>query len=321
MGMRRSLLTVLIVLCSSGSAAAGSELDPVRESAQKSRQQVSQLKRRQAELQRQLDEVVARIDQLKEQRRRNPLPGNELQTSLRRSQDLSRQLTEVAQSLSQADVVAQRQNLALLSALSEQLRQLRTQWDGNDKKDARQGVVAQMRALRTEREQIRALLPTATIPVPAPPRSSDDPEDLLEQSDALRDAEDKVREQLRALEVRIAEAREEHELDRRMKDFLGDEAMFDEQDRSFRVHRDLEGGGPLGASVSGRDSQPPQVNAEAARAAEKPPQPEDALRQIAHSPANDSLESLEAQRARLRSVADDLREKARQVESRARELR
>jgi len=164
MGMSRSLLAVLIALCSSpGNAAGAPELDPLRESAQKSRQQVSQLKLRQAELQRQLDEVVARIDLLKKQRPRNLLPGNELQTSLRSSQDLSRELTELAHSLSEADAAAQRQNLALLSALSEQLRQLRTHWDGNDKKDARQRLVAQMRDLRAEREQIRRSMVDAGI--------------------------------------------------------------------------------------------------------------------------------------------------------------
>ena len=68
--------------------------------------------------------------------------------------------------------------------------------------------------------------------------SSDDPEDLLEQADALRDSEDKVRQRLQALRTRITEVREERELDRRMSDFLGEESMFDEQDRRLRVRFD-----------------------------------------------------------------------------------
>jgi hypothetical protein len=65
-------------------------------------------------------------------------------------------------------------------------------------------------------------------------RGSDDPEDLLEQANALRDSEDKVRQQMKALQLRIAEIHRERELDRRMSDFLGEERLFDEQDRRLR---------------------------------------------------------------------------------------
>jgi len=86
---------------------------------------------------------------------------------------------------------------------------------------ARRQLIVQMRSLRAEREQVRAALPAASVPALEAPRSSDNPEDLLEQADAARDNEDKVRRELRALEGRIAETREERAFDRRLNDFLG----------------------------------------------------------------------------------------------------
>jgi hypothetical protein len=313
-----------------GSAAEASPIAQLRAAAEGSRQQVSQLKVAQSELRGQLDEVAARIDLLKEQQR-DLFPGNELKSWLRRSQDLSRELTAVAHSLSEEEAKAQKNERALISGLSEELRRLGAEWDGAQGKEARQRLITQMRSLRAERERSRSLLPVAAVSVPESSPASDDPEGLLEQADALRDSEDKLREQLRALEIRIAEVREERELDLRMRDFLGDQAMFDEQDRRFRMRRGPESEaafgstdfrGPAGAS-SGRTeaSQPPPAAAQGGRAAEKPPQPEEGRRQIAIGSAADSLPSLEARRRQLQSLADEIQRKAREVESRAREPR
>src|SRR5260370_8348166 len=120
--MRRSVVAVLVAVCSvAASSAMGAQIDQLRESAQKGRQQVSQLKPRQSELRAQLDEVAARIELLKKQKG-SLLPDNELKSLLRRSQDLSRQLTDVAHSLSDADAKAQQRELALLAGLSDELR-------------------------------------------------------------------------------------------------------------------------------------------------------------------------------------------------------
>src|SRR5262249_50283764 len=203
--MSRSVAAVLIAVCSmAASSATGAQIEQLRESALKSRQQVSQLRLRQSELRTQLEEVASQIASLKEQKR-SLLQDNELKSLLRRSQDLSRQLTEVAHSLSEAGAKAQQRELALVAGLSAELRRVRAEWDRNRERDARQRLIAQMRSLRGEREQIRALLPTAAVAVPEGSSASDDPEDLLEQADALRDSEDKLRQQLRALDVRIAE--------------------------------------------------------------------------------------------------------------------
>ncbi len=319
----------MIAVCSLvGSPAEASPIAQLRAAAEGSRQQVNRLRVEQSELRARLDEVAARIDLLKEQKR-DLFPGNELKSWLRRSQDLSRELTSVAHSLSEEEAKAQKNELALISGFSEELRRLGAEWDGAQGKEARQRLITQMRSLRAERERSRSLLPVAAVPVPESSRASDDPEGLLEQADALRDSEDKLREQLRALDIRIAEVREERELDLRMRDFLGDQAMFDEQDRRFRLRRpETEAAfGPTdfrgAASPTGGRTEvpPPPAAAQGGRAAEKPPQPDEGRRQIASGSAADSLQSLEARRRQLQALADEIQQKAREVETRARESR
>jgi hypothetical protein len=89
-------------------------------------------------------------------------------------------------------------------------------------------------------------------------RPSDDPEDLLEQADLLKDNEDKVRQQLKSLEKRITEAKEERELDGRVRQFLGEESLFDEQDRRLRVRREsveAAGAAPANRYSAGEGNQ------------------------------------------------------------------
>src|SRR5438132_790421 len=82
----------------------------------------------------------------------------------------------------------------------------RGDFDRQTDRAARTRLIGQMRGLRAEREQVRAALPAAKLPALEAVRPSDDPEDLLEQADLLKDNEDKVRKQLQTLEQRIAEA-------------------------------------------------------------------------------------------------------------------
>ena len=70
--------------------------------------------------------------------------------------------------------------------------------------------------------------------------ASDDPAELLEQADAVRDAEDKVRQRMEQLQTRIHELKDERDLDRRMNDFLGEESIFDEQDRRLRLRNEQD---------------------------------------------------------------------------------
>lgn len=236
--MKRALLALLLCLSLARPAWSASGLDALRTEAQAGRAQVRELRERQQALRSELNTLAGRIEQLKSEQKGRLVAGPELDSALRRSQELSGQLTGLAQSLAGAESEAERRNLALHAALSDELARVRAAWDATGEREARAKLIARMRDLRTERDAVRAALPPSQVPALNPARASDDPEDLLEQADALRDSEDKVRERLRALRARITEVREERELDRRMNDFLGEESMFDEQDRHMRLRVD-----------------------------------------------------------------------------------
>ena len=232
--MRGSLAALLLIAAVGAAPAhAASGLESARTEAGSARERVDQVRAQQMALRSELNQVAARIEALKERSKGALLKGGELESSLRRSQQLSRLLTDAAQRLSQAEAELERNNLALLSALSAELEALRNRWEGITDRQARTELLRRMREIRAEREQVRAGLPAERVPS-LEVRGSDDPEDLLEQANALRDSEDKVRQQMKALQLRIAEIHREHELDRRMSDFLGEERLFDEQDRRLR---------------------------------------------------------------------------------------
>ncbi|AKJ00878.1 hypothetical protein ATI61_112142 [Archangium gephyra] len=233
--MKRVLLPLLLCLCLGTPVWAASGVDTLRLEARTARTQVRDLRDRQQVLRAELNTLAGRIEQLKAEQKGRLVAGPELETALRQSQELSGQLSGLAQSLSGAETEAERRNLALHSALSEELARVRAAWDATSEREARSKLIARMRDLRTERDALRSTLPASHEPALDRRESSDDPEDLLEQADVLRDSEDKVRQRLQALRGRITELREERELDRRMSDFLGEESMFDEQDRHMRL--------------------------------------------------------------------------------------
>jgi hypothetical protein len=214
-----------------------------------------------------------------------------------------------------------------------------------------------MRDLRTERDALRSALPASQVPALDRRESSDDPEDLLEQADVLRDSEDKVRQRLLALRGRITEVREERELDRRMSDFLGEESMFDEQDRRMRLRlgsdrrlqvdrSERRGGGlfspqedtvadgpppavggvegtPSPLPGAGQDDETPVVpppTLPTARASDRRPQVDSVRAQDLAAGGPVDLAALEAEAAKLEALARELDGRASAMERRAREL-
>jgi len=230
------LLLLSLVLSLPSWAASG--LEALRAEAQGARAQVRELRERQQTLRLELNGLASHIESLKAERQGRLVAGAELETALRRSQDLSGELTGLAQALAGAEGEAERRNLALHAALSEELVRVRAAWEATSDRKARAGMTERMRTLRAERDAVRSALPPSRVPALDKAEASDDPEDLLEQADALRDSEDKVRQRLKVLRTRITEMREEQELERRMGDFLGEESMFDEQDRRLRLRFD-----------------------------------------------------------------------------------
>jgi hypothetical protein len=239
----------LVVVLVAPVAFGASGVEALRTNAAGLRERVSQLRGEQLERRNELSVVSSRIESLKAQSKGALLPGSELDQALRRSQELSAVLTQLAQQLSAREGELEAAQMALVEVLSEDLRRLRADFDRQTDRGVRKDLIAQMRRLRSERDALRAALPTARLPTLDALKPSDDPEQLLEQVDLLRENEEKVLKELKALDSRIAQRREEAELDRRVQRFLGEESMFDDPDRRLRVQRKEQfGGSALGAA-------------------------------------------------------------------------
>ncbi len=345
MNPRALILLLSLLLALPGQAASG--LEAIRGRAQAARGETRSLRGQQQTLREELNGLAARIEALKAQRQGRLTAGTELEVALRRSQELSGQLTGLAQAVVTAEGESERAHLALHTALSDELARLRLAWDGATDRSQRVKLLETMRAMRAEREAVRAALPASRVP--ALDRSSaggDDPEDLLAQADTLRDTEDKVRERLKTLRARITEVREERDLDRRMNDFLGEESMFDDQDRrlrlrmgsdrSLQVERSEPGAPsyevdtPLGRppTVGGRPNdgnnpepgRPPFPTQLSARASDRRPHVETQRAQDLAAGGPVDLTAMEAEAARLEALARELDGRASKLEHRAQEL-
>jgi chromosome segregation ATPase len=349
--MNPRLSALLLCLLLGVPAWGASGLEAVRGRAQTARTEVRSLRGQQQSLREELNGLAARIEALKSARQGRLTAGTELEAALRRSQELSGSLTGLAQSVAAAEGESERAHLALHAALSEELSRLRSAWDATTERGQRAKLLEAMRTVRAEREAVRAALPASRVPaLDAATSGGDDPEDLLEQADTLRDTEDKVRERLKALRGRITEVREERDLDRRMNDFLGEESMFDEQDRRLRVRLSGDrvqvdrsgsrGGSPTfqedsaGAPVPvGDPAPPPEIStpddvsgpgpispASSARASDRRPQVESVRAQALAAGGPVDLASLEAEAAKLEALARELDGRASTLEHRAQEL-
>lgn len=351
----RSFLATFLLLTLPAWAAG--TLDTLRASAKSAREQVGAVRNEQMAKRQQLNQLSAKIEALKGEAKGKLLPGGQLDAALKQSQELSGALTVLAQTMSSRETELEQANLALLEALSGQLTQLRADFDRQTERAARQKLLEQFKALRAEREQVRAALPAAKVPALEALKFSEDPTELLEQADAVRDNEDKVRRELKALEVRIAEAKSERALDNRMREFLGEESMFDDQDRRLRVRREtappaagFQSEGPTGDARQTAGSPPPNDSALAGSAPFPPllgAGAPTALEKTNSDPAvpgapkvkqgsdarpivggqriaggdDDDLEELEVQRLKLQGLAGQLRAKAVELEKKAAQLK
>ncbi|NNB91552.1 TetR family transcriptional regulator [Corallococcus exiguus] len=341
-------LPLLLCLFVAAPAGAASGLEQARAKAQSARTEARTLRTRQQGLRDELNGVAARIEALKAQRQGKLTAGGELESALRRSQELSGELTGLAQSVSGADGEVERAHLALHGALSQELTRLRASWDATTDRTERARLVEQMRSVRGEREAVRAALPASQVPALDGAARGDDPEDLLAQADALRDSQDKVRQRLQALKARITEVREERDLDRRMNDFLGEESMFDDQDRRLRLRSmgnqglqvaPTQRGGRLPVVIPTDSMESPDYASDpnqgpnvgggnptvggpslSATASDRRPQVDPVRAQALAAGGLEDLSSLEQEAARLESLASELDGRAGSLERRAKTL-
>ncbi len=267
----KRLSALLVVALLALPAWAASQVEALRSQAQAARAQVNEARSQQMSKTLELNRLSAHIEALKAKQKGRLLPGSELDGSLKQSQELSGALTTLAQTVSAREGELEQANLALLSAVTEQMRALRADFDRQTSHAARQGIIERMKALKAEREQVRAALPAAQVPALAALKDSDDPTELLEQADQVRDDEDKVRDQLKALDARISEAKAERELDSRMRDFVSEDSLFDEHDRRLRVRHETFENAP--DKTAGGDTQQGAFNNNPAAPVPAPPPP------------------------------------------------
>lgn len=242
-------------------ALAASQLEAARSSAKAAREQTVGLRAEQQVKRTQLSQLSASIEALKAQTKGKLLPGGELDSALKQSQALSDALTQLARTLSTREGELETANLALVEALTQELSALRADFDRQSEREARLRIVQQMKSLRAEREQVRAALPAASLPSLPSLSDSEDPADLLAQLDLVKDQDDKVQRELKALDKRITELKRERELDRRSRDFQFEESALDDADRRLNVRRDTLGAGAASAVGRGGNSEQTRVGA------------------------------------------------------------
>ena len=322
MALRSSLILFLLLLASGSPAVAeGTDdlaLDARRLELSRARAEVARLQGVQAVLRAELRQLSAEIEQYKQQGGRGGL-----EERLRKNQELSYQMSSLARELVTAEARAELARVTLSRALSSGLEVVQERWETTTDRTARQAMATQMRALRSERETLREQLEAPEpMGVLAERQTLDDPRELMEQADALRDAEDKVRQRLQQLDLRIAEARQERELDRRMGQFLGEEpsppaAQAEVPERRLKappvstsaatpladtaVESGGETGRPIAIPVSAPGSNPPA--------------------QVPELADYSNLRLLEEQRTELKATADQLRARATEYELRAHQLK
>lgn len=226
-------LPLLLCLVTLTPSWAQSRLETTRASVTALRQTLGEARRKQFALRNELQTLASDIERLKKDKR--TAKSRELNDALRRSQDVSQQLTQLAQESSASETQWQRESEELLGLIQAELTQLKKQFETQSDRDTRRATLERMKSLRSERNQVRAAIPSTQVTQQTFRNDEEDPEVLLEQADALRDREEKIRKEMKALEARIAEKREEKELDRRMNAFLGEDALFDDSDRRLRV--------------------------------------------------------------------------------------
>ncbi len=178
------------------------------------------------------------------------IPDFRLQQLLRRSQELAETLTLLNRELG-ALRQARRGRLEKLALLYDRWVERSAERLQAAAGSERADLLAVLNKARQERRAIQREL----LPERRPAReldaaellASDDPEELSERVDALRDERDRLRRELAQLDEHRQRLVNEKRLDREMRDFIAEQEIFDEGSRTLLVPR-RPGGAPADAS-------------------------------------------------------------------------
>jgi len=188
-----------------------------------------------------LSKLSQQIKQRKAERKEGGiLPDLPLQEMLRRSRELSETLTLITREM-EALNQARKDRLQKLSLIYDRLVE-RTARSIRQASGARKTeLLRSLAEFRTQRDRVRReLLPHSKARPPIQTGemlASDDPDELRERADAVRDEQDRLRRRLNRVELRIAQVQADHRLEREMQDFQEDQALFGEEGRILGVTR------------------------------------------------------------------------------------
>jgi len=188
-----------------------------------------------------LSKLAHQIKQRKAERKQGGiLPDLPLQEMLRRSQELSDTLTLITREM-EALNQARKDRLQKLSLIYDRLVE-RTARSIRRASGARKAeLLKSLAEFRSQRDRIRRELmprPKARPPIQTEELlASDDPDELRERADAVRDEQDRLRRRLKRVERRIAQVQADRRLEREMRDFQEDQALFGEEGRILGVTR------------------------------------------------------------------------------------
>ncbi len=208
-----------------------------------------------------LEKLARGIEKRKAARgNRDLLPDLTLQDMLRRSQESAKKLTMLNRELDALNAVRGKQ-LIKLAGLYDELAGKTSRAVRLAAGDKKAGLVKALMRLRRERQAIgRELL--AGVERAAPLKTgdllaSDDPDELAERADAVRDEQDRLRRKLSYLDERIADAGAQVRLDLQMRDFVADHELFTEESRVLKVTRTtITETGPSAFSGNGKHGEP-----------------------------------------------------------------
>ncbi len=196
---------------------------------------------RRDKLEESLEKLAGQIEKRKAARGNHDLlPDLTLQNLLRRSQETAKKLALQNRELD-ALSTARNKQLENLAGVYDQLTQITSRAVRLASKDKRAVLVKALNRLVRERQAIgRELLAGTKRAAPLETGdllASDDPDELAERVDAVRDEQDRLRARLAMLDKRITEAKAQVRLDLQMHDFVADQELFGEESRVLKVTR------------------------------------------------------------------------------------
>ncbi len=182
--------------------------------------------------------LAVQIKEIKESMGDSVLPNFPLEAKLRKSHDLANTLTLLNRELDALER-ARKSKLEKLEKVYDELVEQTAKIVRTASEGKKQQLVRFLARARSERQAVRAQLSSLDDSSFRTSHglnekdllASDDPDELSERADAVRDEQDKLRKELAFVDKRIKELADEARLDREMREFVGDHDIFNEDSR------------------------------------------------------------------------------------------